>query len=277
LVLLFTMFLFHPVFLFLSLAGAVSYAVYLNGKKAARLLLMLLPLLLITAGIGAAFNHEGVTILAYFRNGNPLTLESIAAGLAAAVMLVAAVCWFSCYSAVMTTDKFLYLFGRVIPALSLLLSMTLRFVPRLRAQGKIIADAQHSIGRGIKDGRLLRRAANGMRILSILTTWALENAVETADSMRSRGYGLPGRTAFALYRFDGRDGKLLLAFSLCGAYLFTGALLGRLHYRFYPSLGSVGTGPYALSLYFVYIFLCFAPVIINHHEDRKWEALRSEI
>ncbi len=120
LVLLFTMFLFHPVFLFLSLAGAVSYAVYLNGKKAARLLLMLLPLLLITAGIGAAFNHEGVTILAYFRNGNPLTLESIAAGLAAAVMLVAAVCWFSCYSAVMTTDKFLYLFGRVIPALSLL-------------------------------------------------------------------------------------------------------------------------------------------------------------
>jgi energy-coupling factor transport system permease protein len=202
LVLLFTMFLLHPVFLLLSLAGAISYAVYLNGKKAARLLLLLLPLLLLTAGIGAAFNHEGVTILGYFRNGNPLTLESIAAGLSAAVMLVAAVCWFSCYSAVMTTDKFLYLFGRVIPALSLLLSMTLRFVPRLRVQGKIIADAQHSIGRGTKDGRLPRRAANGLRILSILTTWALENAVETADSMKSRGYGLPGRTAGSLYRFD---------------------------------------------------------------------------
>ena len=44
-----------------------------------------------------------------------------------------------------------------------------------------------------------------MRALSVTVTWALENAVVTADSMKSRGYGLPGRTAFARQRFDGRD------------------------------------------------------------------------
>ncbi len=41
-----------------------------------------------------AFNHEGATILAYLPSGNPLTLESIAYGFAAAAMLAAVVLWF---------------------------------------------------------------------------------------------------------------------------------------------------------------------------------------
>ncbi len=41
--------------------------------------------------------------------------------------------------------------------------------------------------------------------MSILVTWALENAIDTADSMKDRGYVLPGRTAFSIYRFDRRD------------------------------------------------------------------------
>ena len=38
-----------------------------------------------------AFDHEGATLLAYLPSGNPLTLESIAYGVAAAVMHGAAV------------------------------------------------------------------------------------------------------------------------------------------------------------------------------------------
>ena len=50
-------------------------------------------------------------------------------GLASAALLSATLLWFTCYNTVMTSDKFIYLFGRVIPALSLVLSMTMRFVP----------------------------------------------------------------------------------------------------------------------------------------------------
>ena len=39
-------------------------------------------------------------------------------------------------------------------------------------------------------------AAPRITILSIMVTWCLENAIETADSMKSRGCGLPGRSAF---------------------------------------------------------------------------------
>ena len=105
----------------------------------------------------------------------------------------------------MTSDKFVYLFGRVIPALSLVLSMTLRFVPKFKAQIQVVSEAQRCVGRDVSNGSVLQRLRNGITILSIMVTWALENAIETADSMKSRGYGLPGRTAFSIYRFDSRD------------------------------------------------------------------------
>ena len=161
--------------------------------------------------INPAFNHEGATILTYLHTGNPLTLESIAYGIAAATMLAAMICWFSCYNEVMTSDKFVYLFGRIIPSLSLILSMSLRFVPRFKARIKEVSEAQRCIGRNVSNGGVIERARHGITILSIMVTWALENAIETADSMKSRGYGLQGRTAFSIYRLDKRDKKALVA------------------------------------------------------------------
>ena len=54
----------------------------------------------------------------------PLTLESVLYGLGAGLTLCTALIWFSNYTRVMTSDKFVYLFGRIVPALSLVLSMT---------------------------------------------------------------------------------------------------------------------------------------------------------
>ena len=130
LVLAYSMVLMHPVCLAVSLTGALVYAGELGGRRAlAGHLKFALPVLLLAAIVNPAFNHAGVTILTY-----PLTLESILYGLAAGAMLCAVVRWFVCFNAVITADKFVYLFGRVIPALSLVLSMTLRFVPLFRRQ-----------------------------------------------------------------------------------------------------------------------------------------------
>ena len=201
LVLVFSMCLMNPACLAISLAAAFAYNLYLNGRRALKLALcVMLPLLLLTAVINPAFNHQGATILTYLPSGNPLTLESIIYGLAAASMLIAVILWFGCYSAVLTSDKFVYLFGRLIPALSLVLSMTLRFVPKFKAQLGQVSLAQQCVGRDAGSGSLLQRLKNAITILSIMVTWALENAIETADSMKSRGYGLPGRTAFSIYR-----------------------------------------------------------------------------
>ena len=278
LVLVYTMFFMHPVSTLISLASSMAYAVYLNGKKAVRFSLRyLLPMMLLAAVINPAFNHEGATILTYLPSGNPLTLESIFYGISAAVMLSAVITWFSCYTAVMTSDKFVYLFGRIIPALSLVLSMTLRFVPKFKDQFRVVSEAQRCIGRDASAGTLLQRMKNAVTILSIMVTWSLENAIETADSMRSRGYGLPGRTAFSIYRFDGRDKTALLWLCFCGVYIFAGWRVGALDWRYYPTMKGVLTGAFPISFQIVYLALCLTPVILNRTEDRKWKRLQYEI
>jgi len=275
-VLIFSMVFMHPVMLGISLLCAIVYSFMLKGRKALMFnLLYMMPLLLIMAVMNPAFNHEGVTILFYLKSGNPITLESILYGVAAACMFVTVIIWFSCYNAVMTSDKFIYLFGKVIPALSLILSMVLRFVPRYRTQIQAISNAQKCIGRDITQGNWFQRAKNGVTILSIMTTWALENAIETADSMKSRGYGLPRRTSFALYRFDRRDRSVLLI--MCGliTVLLIGTLKGETAIRYFPSIKIPDMAPFSVVVYVSYAVLCLVPVILSLVEVVKWKSIES--
>ena len=276
LVLFFTMCFLHPACLLLSLAAALRYAVCLNGRRAVRRSLRyLLPAALLAALINPAFNHQGATILTYLPSGNPLTLESMAYGLAAAALLSAVVTWFSCYTAVMTSDKFVYLFGRVIPALSLVLSMALRFVPRFQVQARAVSQAQRCVGRDVSDGSLLQRLRNGVTILSILLTWCLENALETADSMKSRGYGLPGRTAFSIYRLDDRDQAALWWLGALGGYILSMWGAGGFACRYFPTFHLAPRDGWSLSGLLAFGLLCLTPVIIDRREDRQWTRLRS--
>ena len=276
-VIVFGMFFLHPVLLLISLSGAFAYSVYLSGKRALIFNLgFLLPLMLLVAAINPLFNHRGVTILGYLRD-NPITLESIFYGLASGLMFASIILWFSCYNAVMTSDKFVYLFGRLIPAMSLILSMGLRFVPKFKAQARVIADGQKCVGRDLAAGSAVQRAGHGLKILSILTTWALENAVDTADSMRSRGYGLPGRTAFSIFRFDGRDRAGLWILLLLAAVVLAGAALSQNTMQYFPMIRLPAFSPLTVLIWTAYLLLCYLPMIINVREDMKWRRLQLKI
>ena len=268
----------HPLCLCISLVSGFTYSVILKGKKAIKTnLIYMLPILIITALINPAFNHEGVTILEYLPSGNPLTLESVIYGLSAAAMIVSVICWFSCYNEIMTSDKFIYLFGKIIPSLSLILSMTLRFVPKFSAQLKVVTNSQRCMGRDVSNGSIIKRAKHGLSILSIMVTWSLENAIETADSMKSRGYGIPGRTAFSIFTFDNRDKKALLCIMLLGIYTFIGNMTGGMYFRYFPSMKWTEISPFNVSVFITYLLLCICPVIIELWEARKWKAIKSKI
>ena len=274
----FSMVLNHPLAQGISLVCAAAYAVQAEGKKAVLFTLKwCLPIMLLTAFMNPAFSHEGITILLYFPTGNPLTLESILYGLSAGVMIATVMLWFTNFSRVITSDKFIYLFGRIIPALSLVLSMTLRFIPKFKSQMDSVVDAQRSIGRDISQGSLWHRTKIAITVLSIMITWALENAIETADSMKSRGYGLKGRTAFSIYRFDDRDKMAFTFLSFCGFYLLAGMIVSAFGFRYFPSIHYIGLNAVTLSFQFVYLILCLMPVVLNYLEERKWKAIHSKM
>ena len=252
-----SMFFMHPVLLVISVAAAFTYSVYLNRMKALRFnLIYLIPSMIIVALINPLFNHRGITILCYVRD-NPLTLESILYGIATGLMFASVILWFSCYNAVMTSDKFMYLFGRIIPASSLIFSMVLRFVPKFKVQIAQISNAQKCVGRDVGSGTYLERARHGMKILSIMMTWALENAVETADSMKSRGYGLKGRTSFSIFQFDARDKVVFLIMIAFIGVLFVGACFGQNNIQYFPSIKITEINGLSILLYSIYLYSAF--------------------
>lgn len=276
-VILFSMFFMHPIFLCISFFSAFIYSISLNGIRAVKFnVLYIIPLLIFAALINPVFSHEGVTIITYFKNGNPLTLESIVYGLAAAVMFVSVILWFSCYNAVMSSDKFIYLFGRIIPGLSLIFSMVLRFVPKYKAQIKVISNSQKCIGRDVTNCNIIQKAKNGIKILSIMTTWALENAIETADSMKSRGYGLKGRTSFSNFRFDNRDKITLSSMIIFTIIISIGAIKGENTIVFFPFIKSLPITFFSIVVYISYFLLCLVPLFIDVWEEIKWKHLKLE-
>ena len=231
----------------------------------------MLPLMLITALINPAFNHEGVTILFYLKGGNPITLESIVYGIVAATMFISIIVWFSCYNEIMTSDKFIYLWGRIIPSLSLIFSMVLRFVPKYKAQIKVISNAQKAIGRDVTKGNIIRRARNGIKILSIMVTWALENAIETADSMKARGYGLKGRTSFSNFKFSKRDKIVLFLMIVLSLIVIIGVLMKVNRIRYFPRIKIARNTIFTIIVDISYFLFCVMPIILTIIDEISWK------
>ena len=268
----------HPLCLAISLCGgAASHLSMMGRQKTGKALWYVLPMMALAAAVNPAFSHAGATILTYLPSGNPLTLESLAYGLGAGAMLGSVMVWFACCTHVMTADKLIYLFGRTAPALSLVFSMTLRFVPRFSRQLSLTVQVQRGLNGGEEPDGLWQRLRLGVRALSIVITWSLENGVETADSMRARGYGLPGRTAFSIYRLTERDRRALAWLMSWGGYVLCGALAGGLGWRYYPTLRGTAVTPLTASFFGAYLALCFTPVILDWEEGRRWRRSASKI
>ena len=222
----------------------------------------MLPLLLVSALMNPLFNHEGATIITYFKSGNPLTLESIVYGISAAVMIIGIIEWFSCFNEIMTSDKIIYLFGKIIPSMSLIISMSLRFVPMFKSELKEIIKAQKCIGRDISKGPPIKRAKRAINVLSQMITRALENAVDTADSMKSRGFGLEGRTSFSNFDFTLRDKIAMLYILVLGIFIIVGNCFNIISFKYFPSISFCGFNTFSISIYFSYFMLCFLLFVI---------------
>jgi len=267
----------HPVWIALSFGSAIAYAVMLGGRKALRFLLTFtLPIVLLTAVLNPLFVHQGATILFYVQD-NPITMEAMIYGITRGLMFGAGLLWFYCYQYLMTGDKFMYLFGKVIPSGSLIFSMVLSFIPRFYARMRVISDAQKCVGRDVTDGSLREKVRHGIKVLSIMTTWSLESAIDTSDSMKSRGYGLKNRSSFVPYRLDHRDLMMGLALVLLVALAVLATGLGLNLFQCYPILTIAPTNPINGFFTLAYGLLCFTPVLLNIAEAFKWKHIQSEI
>lgn len=274
-----TMFVTHPAILLISLFSAICYICVLKGIKAMlkSFFCFALPVMLLAAIMNPLFNHYGVTILGYMSNGNPITLESIVYGFVMALMLAAVIMWFSCYNAVMTSDKFIYIFGRILPALSLIISMALRFVPRFSEQAKRIDEARRGIGKDARKGNIFKRIKCAVVNCSILITWALENSIDTADSMKARGYGSGRRTAYSIFCFEMKDIILACIMSLLGVCCFAGLFMGAAGAIYNPIIKFSDVKASGWVCYISYALFCMLPVAVHAISVLRYRRMEKNI
>lgn len=272
---IFAVTLTHPVCVVLSFAGAAGYLVLVEKKNGARFLLRaVLPLYVLAAAVNPLFSHAGVTVLAYFPSGNPLTLESILYGLDAAGILAAMLCLCACIGKIMTAEKWICVLGHTFPSLALVLAMAFRLVPRLTKQAKDLYFTQSLLEKRDKKAPFpkLRLAC---RVMGILVTKTFENAADTAVSMKARGYGTGTRSAFSVHRFGKRDVAVLLSACVLSAVVLVG--LPELSFRFYPSLKGVPLTLYTAYAFAAYGFFCLLPLLYEGKEVLRWKLYVSKI
>lgn len=275
-VLIITMFIINPIIEIIALSGSILFCVMLTSRKEKREdLKFYLPLMFLITITNPLFSHNGQTPL-FFMNGNAVTLEAIVYGVAIAVMVVAVMLWCKSYSHTMTSDKFIYLFGHIIPKLSLVLSMALRYVPMLKRQSHKVNRAQKAMGLYTSKS-YFDRVRSALRVFSVLIGWSLENAVETGKSMKARGYGLKGRTNYSNFQFKKSDAILLVVNIVLLILTVVGVASGRLDFAYYPKITQLQFSIVAITSYLSFALLAYLPFFIEVEEVVRWKYYRSKI
>lgn len=265
-----TMFSTHPLFLGLSYIFSWIYSVVLRGSKAMKFNLILLPFMAVVTVLNMLLTHNGATVLFYL-NEQRITAEAGWYGLASSVMFASVLIWFSCFQVVLTTDKFLYLFGRIVPAIALTISMVMRYIPLLKRRFEEVAAGQRCMGRDRSGMSFLGKIRQAAKEISIVISWSLEASIETGDSMEARGYGLKGRTSFHLYHFTRQDFHLLRMQMICGVIVIAEVVAGGMNMYYYPQVQFHGIDATQIVTAVVYAGFMGLPIGMDIYGQKKWD------
>lgn len=267
----------HPIYLAASVFASLCLNISLSGKRAIKRFAGLIPFWAALSAMNPLLNTLGEHVLFQYW-GRPYTLEALCYGMVLSGMFVAMLQWFAAYNAVMTEDKFSYLFAALAPSMALLLTTVLRMIPNLLRKAKQISAARRCIGMGAAENSGAKgKIQEGMANLSILTTWALEGSVITADSMNSRGYGAGKRTSFHGYRFQAADKAFGAAFAALLVCTLIGLIRGLGAAEFTPQIRIAPICGKDILGIAAYLLLLLLPSLLNLKEEIQWSISRSRI
>ena len=271
----FAVVLSHPVFLMLSYVCAFLYSVRLKGKKAFVFGLALIPFMVLYTWIYSMYHHFGVTVLFQNFAGNDMTAEALIYGLVISIKAASFIMIMSCVFEVFSSDKVVYLLGRISPQTSLFVSVLMRSVPRIKEAAGRINRAQRGIGRGCLQKNAAVKGTGIIRFLSILITWILDSFNEASVSMKNRGYSLKGRTAFSMYRFDNRDRTLVIYMALSITAALMAVFAGETFAQYDPEMIFAKSTGISYVFYSAYALFLLMPAILQTITQCRFKRLRA--
>ena len=269
------MFCGHPLLMAVSLIGAVLFFLLRNGTKHVKSHLFFFLLFVVLSLANPLVSHNGVTVL-FVLNNRPITLEALLYGVNSAAIIVGVLYWFRSFTQLMTSDKILCVTGTLSPKLSLILSMSIRAVPMFARRAKQVSDTQKAMGLYNEDN-IIDDIRGRIRVFSIISTWALENGIITADSMTARGYGNGRRSQLRRFRFTVYDALFILISLILLGIVAVAISTGSFEFAFYPNINISVSGPLGIIGSIAYVILVFLPLFIEMEVSLKWKYLQSKI
>lgn len=227
----------HPVFVTLSLSGALAFSLVARGAAATvRGLAWQLPLLVLVCLLNPFFSASGSTLLLKV-GPRSVYLESLAYGATMGALLVATVLWFEDAAAVLTQDRLLVLAGRRARSVLLVASMAAQLVPQMLGRARAVRAAARACTAA---GPRPPARDELLRTSTMLLSWSLEDSLERADAMRARGWESGGpRTRYRPERFRARDAVAAAGIAALLALGAAGAWAACSSWEFYPRMSGL--------------------------------------
>lgn len=273
-VIVLSVFTIDPVLQALSVFGALSLSASLGTLKSSSIKLYCIMFLL-TSFSNPIFTHEGATPI-LFINGTPITLEATVYGVLLAAMLVGVMAWCSAFGELLTSEKILYLFGKIMPKTALVMSAVIRFIPMLLRRYRLVSALQ-AVSGGNNDQKYMSRVKTALSSFNAVLMWSLEASVDTVNSMKARGYGVRERTSYHRFCLLKSDVSALVLCLLLTAAAVTGIACGYIGFSCYPTLTEISIPPKGALCYLAYALLAIAPTAIELKERIRWKYYRSKI
>jgi|LSQX01.2.fsa_nt_gb energy-coupling factor transport system permease protein len=270
-VIILTMLINHPIFLLTALAMIIAINIMQDkGKSLKEFLSYYIVMALFIVVINPIVSHRGSTILFYFLD-NPVTLEALIYGIIMSLSLLIVICAFLSYNMVICADKLMYLFSRLIPQITFIIMLAVRFVPLLKKRiddiNMVQKSRRHSISKLIFKQRIIER----MKVLNTLVSWTLEEALETSQSMRARGYGvIKKRTYYFRYKMEKKDYLLIILLILLFLLSFSFWYFRILDYQIYPEVNSLNFDMKTIISYFIFIMYMGIPIFTEGIDFLRW-------
>ncbi len=201
-----SMFIRNPIYISISFIAGFSLLLIIKPKRIVSILLSFMILFITFTLLSPLFSvlhfHSLHQIIQ-----DAYTMQNMSFAFVNAGLLLSVICWCVNYQECISSDKVMFVFGKILPIFSLLITMINRLIPNYIYKYKMILQARLGIGKQSATKRFYK-IKEGALMMSSLTSIAFEDALIQADSMKGRGWGSKKRTYFKNTRMNLEDKKL---------------------------------------------------------------------
>ncbi|MEH7120885.1 energy-coupling factor transporter transmembrane component T [Neobacillus vireti] len=260
----------HPLFLLISIGIIVLINIlhdHMNGLRRWSYFMIITFLLMLM--MNPLFNERGRHLL-FEINQHRVTEEAVVYGGMNALSIIGIIALFVSYNVIMTPNKLLFLFAKLLPQFAVLLMLTLRFIPLMRRRLEEIAVVQRSKGLSVSHGSWRSRAKTGLLYVQTLLTFSLEEAIQTADSMKARGYGEGTRSSYQYFKINREDVMALIYLVSLFGFIVWGWLFGFGVLTVYPIMESWHLTMMDLLVLICYFMFLSFPILVEAGGIFRW-------